>query len=178
MKKKNNSKWIKVSQKIKNDTWGVYAIINSESKKIYVGSTKNIKKRIKGHYYDLLKNRHNNSYLQNSFNKYGEESFEIFILEVCIFGDKNYLLYREQHYIDYFIHLYSWDNLYNESKLATGGAEKMSIQDLKEGRGVITLEEFYKIVDLLENTNKELVRISRELKVPKWIVKEIYNKNM
>jgi group I intron endonuclease len=73
---------------------GIYTITNVITKHIYVGAASNIKKRLNDHLCSLRKNVHDNNYLQNSFNKYGEEVFSFEILEEC---DKKYL-YSQEHY--------------------------------------------------------------------------------
>jgi len=66
------------------DKQGVYVIRCTESNKIYIGSTTmSFIKRYNHHFNQLENNKHKNSYLQNSYNKYGEESFEFDILEIC-----------------------------------------------------------------------------------------------
>src|SRR5690606_1147272 len=50
------------------------------------------------HHLSMLRaNKHKNKYLQNSFNKYGEENFEFSIIEVCT---KENCLLREQYWIN------------------------------------------------------------------------------
>lgn len=78
---------------------GIYAITNSLTHKLYIGSSKNIYHRLKRHYSELKRNRHANPHLQNSFNKYGAKSFEVSILEVI---PENLLCAKEQEYIDNF----------------------------------------------------------------------------
>lgn len=61
---------------------GIYCIKNKITNKIYIGKSKNIYKRIHQHLYDLRKGRKDeNRYLKNSWNKYGEDNFEYFVLE-------------------------------------------------------------------------------------------------
>ena len=76
---------------------GVYQIKNIVNNKIYIGSSKNIKKRFGNHKWSLRKLRHDNILLQNSWNKYGENVFEFSILEVC---EIHILIEREQYYLD------------------------------------------------------------------------------
>lgn len=47
----------------------------------YVGQTVDFETRIKHHFQELRGNRHYNSHLQRSFNKFGEDCFEVCILE-------------------------------------------------------------------------------------------------
>lgn len=76
---------------------GIYQLkINN---KIYVGSAVSIYKRIIHHLHHLRKGTHHNVHLQRCFNKYGEESLEVSILEFnnrCL----KELIPREQYYID------------------------------------------------------------------------------
>jgi len=60
---------------------GVYLIKNNVNKKIYVGSSLNIYKRINKHFAELRRGKHYNNLLQRSYNKYGESSFIYGILE-------------------------------------------------------------------------------------------------
>lgn len=50
---------------------GIYIIKNILNNKIYVGSTIDIKKRWRDHKWHLKENKHHNSHLQASYNKYG-----------------------------------------------------------------------------------------------------------
>ena len=66
---------------IDNNISGIYSIFNIINNKQYVGSSKNIRRRIKEHYRDLQNNKHHSQPLQNAWNKYGKYSFE-FKMEV------------------------------------------------------------------------------------------------
>lgn len=90
---------------------GIYKITNSKSNKVYIGSACDLRDRKNSHFSELRRNIHANTHLQNSFNKYGEESFEFVVLEYC--GKKN-LTEREQEWID----KYSFSDLYNILKHA------------------------------------------------------------
>jgi group I intron endonuclease len=54
---------------------GIYRIINKTNNKIYIGSSVNILSRFSKHKSLLKHNKHDNDYLQNSYNKYGLENF-------------------------------------------------------------------------------------------------------
>ena len=62
---------------------GVYQILNSESGKIYIGSTISFKRRFSEHKKSLSANCHPNSHLQAAWNKYGESSFEFSVVIIC-----------------------------------------------------------------------------------------------
>ena len=62
---------------------GIYRITNLINNKVYIGQSINIENRFLRHRNELRRNKQNNSYLQNAWNKYGEKNFEFAILEVC-----------------------------------------------------------------------------------------------
>ncbi len=98
------------------DLKGVYCILNKVNGKRYIGSTVvSFKDRLNHHRNRLRVNGHKNSYIQRSWNKYGEDSFEFNILEVV--DDCNLVLDREQFWINSF----EFESLYNINRLATGG---------------------------------------------------------
>lgn len=86
---------------------GIYKIYCTINKKSYIGSSNNVRKRMKEHYNNLNKNKHYNKNLQKAYNKYGSESFLFEILEICT--EENRFI-REQHYIDL------TDKLFNSCK--------------------------------------------------------------
>ena len=54
----------------KLDQKGVYCIVNTKNNKIYIGSTStSFQRRFLTHYWRLIKNNHENKYLQNAWNK-------------------------------------------------------------------------------------------------------------
>lgn len=77
---------------------GIYAILNETTGKIYIGSSINLRQRKNQHFRDLVKCRHPNEYLQQSFNKYSLDVFSFHVLEIV--ADKELLIPREQFYID------------------------------------------------------------------------------
>lgn len=88
-----------------NDS-GVYCIFNTISKKYYIGSSLNIRKRLLNHKRLLTKNKHHSYKLQLSFNKYGKDVFEFKILDLFIFPESyskkikiEYLECLEEFYI-------------------------------------------------------------------------------
>jgi len=62
----------------------IYCIRNIKNGKAYIGqTTKKLKRRKAQHISDLSMGKHTNTYLQNAWNKYGKEAFEISILLEC-----------------------------------------------------------------------------------------------
>lgn len=77
---------------------GVYKIVNSATGQVYIGSSANIPSRWSHHRRSLQSGGHDNSFLQNAWNKYGEGSFTFSVIEEV--SDTTELIEREQHYID------------------------------------------------------------------------------
>lgn len=88
---------------IKDSVSGIYCIRNIETGKVYIGKSKNIYKRIHQHIYDLKNNRKNeNMYFQNSWNKYGKDSFTYTVLEKIDLKDEDLFYVRELYWMDFF----------------------------------------------------------------------------
>lgn len=62
---------------------GIYEIKNIKTDKVYIGQSKDIMERWRDHVRRLKKQKHDNHYLQNAWNKYGAEAFCFNILETC-----------------------------------------------------------------------------------------------
>ena len=62
---------------------GIYKIVCLGNNKIYIGKSVDIESRFKKHLSDLRLNKHHSIYLQNSYNKYGENSLVFDIVEEC-----------------------------------------------------------------------------------------------
>jgi len=77
---------------------GIYKIICLNNNKFYIGSSTNINQRLKNHINLLNQNKHKNKYLQNSWNKYGEQNFKYEIVETIY--DISGLSIREKWWID------------------------------------------------------------------------------
>lgn len=78
---------------------GIYQIRNIKNNHVYIGSSKNLKTRLKTHKNQLEKHVHLNMHLQKAYDKYGAENFIFEIIEFCSPEDR---FQREQYYIDIF----------------------------------------------------------------------------
>jgi group I intron endonuclease len=76
---------------------GIYKIINVVNNKFYVGSAVNFSRRKARHFSELRHNRHNNRWLQASWNKHGEAAFVFAIVEEV--QDKDLLLEVENRWL-------------------------------------------------------------------------------
>lgn len=88
---------IKRKLKAKNSA-GIYAIYCQANEKIYIGQSLRLDKRFKEHRKKLRAKTHINNYLQSSYNKYGEEAFNFFVLEHE--DNQQERLLREKYYIE------------------------------------------------------------------------------
>jgi len=80
---------------------GVYEIINGDTGRCYIGSTKNFKRRWSEHRADLNSGQSHNPILQHAWNKYGPAAFEFKKLVICA-PTKDQLLLYEQACLDAF----------------------------------------------------------------------------
>jgi len=90
------------NEEIIDNRSGIYAIINIKTKKFYIGSAMKFSKRKNLHLHNLRKGKHHSKYLQNSYNKHGEDVFVFKVLEYV--EDENNLLKVEQKYLDIYFH--------------------------------------------------------------------------
>jgi group I intron endonuclease len=104
---------------------GVYAIRNNMNGKYYVGSSKNMRKRIAEHARLLKTGRHKNIKLNRACHKYGYDAFQFFVVLIC--SESNRYLY-EQTVMDFYN---SVDNGYNQNSKAERGfsAPLLEIKD-------------------------------------------------
>ena len=96
-------------------TSGIYMAKNILNNKVYIGSTRNLRRRINNHMWNINNHKHRNIHFQNSVNKYGWDNFYFIILEEC--EEKNNIAEREQFWIEYY-KSYKKDNGYNKQPVA------------------------------------------------------------
>lgn len=105
---------------------GIYAIVNNNDDRLYVGSSIDLAKRIIEH----ISNNHSNVYLQNAIAKYGLENFTVYVLELLpksnnlIEEELNTLLIElEQKYIDLFEDKYNINPTAGKSRVGAKHSE-------------------------------------------------------
>lgn len=99
---------------------GIYKITNVKTGQMYIGQSVTIKTRWRQHKNALTKGIHYNPFLQNSWNKHGEENFVFELIEKINRNDKDKLNEREKYWIKYY-NTFESDFHYN---LTPGGDAK------------------------------------------------------
>lgn len=154
---------------------GIYKITNIVSSNFYIGSTKNLKKRFKNHYYDL-KNRHYNWKMHKEKVDYGFDSFVFEILEFV--NNVSDLLDREQFYIDI---LKPTFNIYLDVRTGNFDRKQTSEQAIINhclacATSKLTEEDVIKIINLL-NLKLPIKEISKQFNIVDKSVQDIKNGN-
>lgn len=90
---------------------GLYAIVHAPTNKAYVGSSKDIQKRLACHASFLRRGKHHCAHLQNAYRLYGQSAFTFKVLATCDTRDEAQEL--EQAVLDIW-----YGGLYNASKRA------------------------------------------------------------
>lgn len=103
----------------------LYQIINVDNGMFYIGSTKNIKRRLREHRNTLKNNSHHCQHLQNAWNKYGESLFS-FVSFDSLAGSVEELHSIEQHLLNVY---HNVGLLYNTAKRAVGGSVPSGIDN-------------------------------------------------
>lgn len=100
---------IRIEESFAETVSGVYIIRCSTDKKVYVGRSFNIRKRIKKHKNALSNGRHRNKYLQRAYDLHGKSSFEYYLRERLPAKDE--ILHAREVY---------WVKVYGSLDYATG----------------------------------------------------------
>lgn len=146
---------------------GIYCIKNIQNDKMYIGSTVNLYKRTCWHISALRRNVHHNYYLQNSYNKYGVDNFELIILKEC---SKEDLRNLESYYIKFYNTLSS-ENGYNltivtkEKLFQSEESRKRQSEKMKGRKPIKALNRIKEMID--EGNNPYLGRIISEESIRK-----------
>ena len=78
---------------------GIYLIYNLANQRVYVGQSRNVKRRLNCHKACLRHSNHSNEHLQRAFSKYGEDKFVFRSVEYC---EVENLTEREEYWIGQF----------------------------------------------------------------------------
>jgi len=168
---------------------GIYKITCNPNKRVYVGSSVNLRARLHQHIHFLLKGKHHNVHLQRAFNKYGIDNFTFSVIEEC---EVDRLLEREEYYINKYSSLHN-DKGFNIVATPTDGGvgktvseeTKRKLSDRFSGEGnpnygkCLSEETKEKIrqahlgKEVSEETREKLRLIKTGKKRPEWVTKKI-----
>ncbi len=95
-------------------TPGLYYIVNVTTGRIYIGSSKDVRRRWRQHWSDLEAGNHHCAHLQNSWNVRGSADFE-FVL-IAVISDLSVMLETE----DRLIKKFKKSEIYNSTRGAVG----------------------------------------------------------
>ena len=130
--------------KLKNKS-GIYIITNIINGNRYIGSSNDLYERLYNHLRDLKNNNHHNTFLQNSWNKYGDENFEYGILEYC---EEDKRLESEKFYVDIINPEFNLNGVSGESILNHSESTKNKISE--------SIKESYRNGKLKERVNNAI----------------------
>lgn len=103
---------------------GVYAIVNTETDEQYIGSSQDIAARFIQHQSLLRRGKHHAQRLQEAWNTYGEDAFELVVLEELTTSGQ--LAAREQWYLDTVLPAYNGASIaLNSSTLTPISAQRI-----------------------------------------------------
>ncbi len=128
-----------------------YQIVNLINHKVYIGITeKTIEERFRKHKQLLNKQKHPNYYLQSDWNKYGQENFQLNLID-----SKEYDNIQDGYYYQYELIQNSWLELYN---IQPGGIVNPIKNKLSYQKMVATkqsqVSNIYALEEIEENTFK------------------------
>ena len=148
-------------RKKENIISGIYCIENKINHKKYVGQSVDIYTRWTKHRNELKRKCHDNEHLQRSWDKYGEENFEFYILEKC---EEKLLNKKEIFYINS-MNLLDGNFGYNQKE----GGNCGRISEEANNKKKESLKKFYK-----ENPDAKLNNSKRAYE--QWANPEIKSK--
>lgn len=112
---------------------GVYSFVNNESKKLYIGSSMDLARRVLEH----ISNRHSNLHLQRAISKHDLSNFSLYILELLpVDNDLTSeglgltLIKMEQKYLDSFKINYMYNINPNAGKTRLGAKHSEATKEL------------------------------------------------
>lgn len=133
---------------------GIYKIVNKVNGKYYIGSSRNVNKRISEHLSELSNKKHCNKKLQNAYNKYGEEIFKFEIISKCPI---QYLLRLEYWFIKTLNPFYNIIKVQEDYKIKFSAKHETKLRNSINPRGSLAVIVF----DINNNFIAEFVNISR-----------------
>ena len=141
-------------------TCGIYALYWEDQDKIYIGQSQNLHTRSNAHFSLLKRNRHTNSKLQQTYNKYGMPSY--LILEEV--QDLDNITNREVYWVNEFDAIKQGLNVLDP---------KRTLYGTSSGRSKYSKNTILKVFSMLYNSKVAYSYISDRLKVPYTLIRDI-----
>jgi len=96
---------------------GIYKIQSIiKPDRFYIGSSKDIQRRFRGHKRNLINKTHHSHKLQRHYNKYGKEDLVFSVIDEFVFISREHIIIKEQFYLD------QMKPYFNESRFANSRA--------------------------------------------------------
>lgn len=147
----------------KNKTCGIYCIKNTANNKLYIGQSICIEDRWYKHRYTLRRGVHDNILLQKDWDKYGNDYFELVVIEKC---NKDQLDEKEKYYIKKYNSL---DNANGYNMTFGGKNSGIKFTDLASKRLSNSIKKSY---------NEDLINQRKQSALNQWANPEIKKKIM
>lgn len=162
---------------------GIYKIQSKTTNRFYIGSAKCLSDRIYLHKKLLKEHKHHNTFLQNHYNKYGNDDLLCSVVEYI--EDTNLLIEREQYYIDNLNPEFNICRIAG-NKLGTIHTEetknKMKIKRIgrKPALGLVHSEEYKEILSKQLKGNKFAQKLTDEdvVKIKELKLQGLYQKDI
>lgn len=130
---------------------GIYWITNLITDQIYVGSAVDLNRRKSRHFNQLKNNKHSNKYLQNSFNKYGENNFKFEVIEKV---KLSFLYWHEQDHLDNL-----WDGQNKCFNIVKDVEKPPNYNDFSEEKKKLIREKMSKSLKGLKKTPEHIEKV-------------------
>lgn len=138
---------------------GIYLIYCMRSKKPYIGQSKSIRTRMYAHENCLKRGVHGNIHLQRAYDKYGADSFAVYMIEIL--EDSSQLNERESFWISEYDAFNVGYNMMPVIKGKGGSKEYFSLsKGENNGNAVLSEKQVIDICELINNGKMSLRKIS------------------
>ncbi|WP_019534207.1 GIY-YIG nuclease family protein [Paenibacillus ginsengihumi] len=133
----------------------IYKIECLANGKVYIGQTKNRRKRWDEHKYELRRGIHHSTHLQRAWRKFGEANFKFTVVEQC---SQEAADERERHWIDF----YDSTNKMKGFNLENGGNRHKKLSDeTRQKIGRLNKVHYHRKVKFFVNSPEAIAKRSK-----------------
>lgn len=170
----NGFKFKNIADNCKSNLKGRYRIKCLENNRIYIGQGIDLKRRLWDHRRELRKGVHNNDIIQNAYNKYGEDSFSINILEIVDNIDDLYN--REAFWCKYY-DSFNREAGFNICPIIKDEFDRdefaKKVMGSKNGKAKLTEKDVKEICEIINEGSLSIIQIGLKYKVRRETIKDI-----